>query len=333
MFQWCVLCIQTSKIYSASTKCHHTIHCWYYAHGWICVQYDGDVIDGFGTISSIDISSTFSSVFDKPWLEGIFSLSAMCIILYFQLMDTAVAPAIIQQLSTDGLWFKVFGTLDDDNAPMRALLLFGILCIACAAVLDMRVLIELAAIMNLVNHLLICGSILIMRYSHAIHEKYHSQLKERETQQSFQTKRKLMYQGHETQVNGHQIDEDIKEDENMDAIDHQIHDLNVKMEKSKEWSHASIVGLVWMYSVFSIMICILLFYYDQMRGIHINIWTFVTVFLCVVVVYLSGVFVYLHQRLQWRSWISPLENNKNEVFVSPWCPYLPLCGIILNSAM
>eukprot|EP01083_Nonionella_stella_P018649 51889_1 len=254
---------------------------------------------GLIPFESIDISSTYSSAFavmHKPWLEGIFSLGAMCIILYFQVMEMAVAPVIMQQLSGDGLWFKVFSALDDDdNTPMRALIVFAVLCISCAAVFDMRKLIELAAMMNLVSHILICGSILIMRYSHSIHEKYHTKLKEKETTQSFQTKRKIMYQGNETQL---MVEEDIKDDENMDVIDHQIHDLSVKMKASKEWRHGSVVALVWMYIAASIIICILVFYYDQIRGYHMNIWTFVTVFVCVFVVYLSGVFIYLHQSLE-----------------------------------
>ena len=82
---------------------------------------------------------------------------------------------------------------EEDNMPTRAMIFFGILCVSFASIFDMRLFIELAALMNLVSNTLICGGILILRYSHQIHEKYHQKLKENEVDnaQSFKYKRRV----------------------------------------------------------------------------------------------------------------------------------------------
>ena len=320
---------------------------------------------------AVNTSSTYSSVFtllDQWYFDAIFSIGAMLTIVFFKIINTARAPATIHQLSNDGLIFSCFSKLSDtDEMPMRAIIFFGILCVVSAGVFDMRLLFELGAMMNLVTNILICGSILILRYSHEIHEKYHKRLKEQESEQSFHDKRKKLrenYNGYNNGYNGFKsvggLDENKEDEENkypddtnnntydydmanvsnmspneenMDMIDYQIYRMTKKAEKAKEWQHTSITLLVWAYIIVTSIICFLLFYYDELRSFQLNVHTFITVILVITLIYFSGVFIYIHHTLNWKKWVSPLENNKKPIFLTPLFPYLPLAGIIINCIM
>merc|ERR1712062_650398 len=181
----------------------------------------------------------------------------------------------------------------------------AVVTVLMAFCMEFTFLIETAATMNVVSHLMVCGGTLFLRYSLTLHSSYHRILKKQKSAQSA----------------------------SLDEIDGEIERMRRRQRRLNQWTHCSLQCILSLFITICTVIGVLAFNYDEIRGWHLNVWTFCTAFLVMAGLYIFGVFVYLHHSLYWTTWITPMEGQRNFIYITPCLPYLPLIGIVLNVVM
>lgn len=270
---------------------------------------------------SVDIHSTFSSLFVTVdcslWIIISVAVCIMAVILFFEIRFVFKAPVLLQQLCADGLWIGYFGVLhtvhsihsvhSSHSLPIRAILVMAVCTVIVAFCVEFTFLVETAAMMNAVGHLMVCAGTLLLRYSSSVHDR-----KSKED-----AKGSICEESEDMQIDGQ-----IKRLRSRDSRPRRFNQMN-------QWTHCSLQSIVLLFIAIWIVIGILVFYYDDITGSHLNIWTFLTVFLVVTALYLVGLLVYFHCSFHWRSWI----NVNSSLYIAPCFPLMPLIGIVLNVVM
>lgn len=119
-------------------------------------------------------NSPFSQIFvllEKPALEILFTLSAIITIVYFRLLNINIVPYALKQLSTDGLFITYFSKMKNKRNSLCSIFIYGMFCIFFSMIFDINPLIQMVTIAILFTNILICSSVILLRYSYSIQSK------------------------------------------------------------------------------------------------------------------------------------------------------------------
>jgi APA family basic amino acid/polyamine antiporter len=118
----------------------------------------------------IDINAPVSDAFKQvglPWAQGIVSLGALAGITSVLLVMMLSQPRVLLAIARDGLLpASVFGAVHPRfRTPWRSTMLTGLVVAVLGAFLPLRILAELTNIGTLLAFVMVCISVLIMRYT------------------------------------------------------------------------------------------------------------------------------------------------------------------------
>jgi APA family basic amino acid/polyamine antiporter len=128
------------------------------------------VLTGMVRYDRIDINAPVSDAFKQvglPWAQGIVSLGALAGITSVLLVMMLSQPRVLLAIARDGLLPpSVFGAVHEKfRTPWKSTILTGIVVAILGAFLPLRILAELTNIGTLLAFVMVCISVLIMRYT------------------------------------------------------------------------------------------------------------------------------------------------------------------------
>jgi len=128
------------------------------------------VLTGMVRYDRIDINAPVSDAFKQvglPWAQGIVSLGALTGITSVLLVMMLSQPRVLLAIARDGLLPpSVFGAVHEKfRTPWKSTILTGIVVAILGAFLPLRILAELTNIGTLLAFVMVCISVLIMRYT------------------------------------------------------------------------------------------------------------------------------------------------------------------------
>ena len=128
------------------------------------------VLTGMVRYDRIDINAPVSDAFKQvglPWAQGIVSLGALTGITSVLLVMMLSQPRVLLAIARDGLLPpSVFGAIHEKfRTPWKSTILTGIVVAILGAFLPLRILAELTNIGTLLAFVMVCISVLIMRYT------------------------------------------------------------------------------------------------------------------------------------------------------------------------
>jgi APA family basic amino acid/polyamine antiporter len=128
------------------------------------------VLTGMVRYDHIDINAPVSDAFKQvglPWAQGIVSLGALAGITSVLLVMMLSQPRVLLAIARDGLLPpSVFGAVHPRfRTPWRSTMLTGLVVAILGAFLPLRILAELTNIGTLLAFVMVCISVLIMRYT------------------------------------------------------------------------------------------------------------------------------------------------------------------------
>ena len=128
------------------------------------------VLTGMVRYDRIDINAPVSDAFRQvglPWAQGIVSLGALAGITSVLLVMMLSQPRVLLAIARDGLLPQsFFGAVHERfRTPWKSTILTGIVVAILGAFLPLRILAELTNIGTLLAFVMVCVSVLIMRYT------------------------------------------------------------------------------------------------------------------------------------------------------------------------
>ena len=128
------------------------------------------VLTGMVRYDRIDINAPVSDAFRQvglPWAQGIVSLGALAGITSVLLVMMLSQPRVLLAIARDGLLPQsFFGAVHERlRTPWKSTILTGIVVAVLGAFLPLRILAELTNIGTLLAFVMVCVSVLIMRYT------------------------------------------------------------------------------------------------------------------------------------------------------------------------
>ena len=128
------------------------------------------VLTGMVPYDKIDIDAPVSNAFKQvglPWAQGLVSLGALTGITSVLLVMMLSQPRVLLAIARDGLLPpSVFGAVHEKfRTPWKSTILTGIVVAILGAFLPLRILAELTNIGTLLAFVIVCISVLIMRYT------------------------------------------------------------------------------------------------------------------------------------------------------------------------
>jgi APA family basic amino acid/polyamine antiporter len=128
------------------------------------------VLTGMVRYDRIDINAPVSDAFKQvglPWAQGIVSLGALTGITSVLLVMMLSQPRVLLAIARDGLLpTSFFGAVHEKfRTPWKSTILTGIVVAILGAFLPLRILAELTNIGTLLAFVMVCISVLIMRYT------------------------------------------------------------------------------------------------------------------------------------------------------------------------
>jgi APA family basic amino acid/polyamine antiporter len=128
------------------------------------------VLTGMVRYDKIDINAPVSDAFKQvglPWAQGIVSLGALAGITSVLLVMMLSQPRILLAIARDGLLPpSIFGAVHERfRTPWKSTMLTGAVVAILGAFLPLRILAELTNIGTLLAFVMVCISVLIMRYT------------------------------------------------------------------------------------------------------------------------------------------------------------------------
>ena len=128
------------------------------------------VLTGMVRYDRIDINAPVSNAFKQvglPWAQGIVSLGALAGITSVLLVMMLSQPRILLAIARDGLLPpSIFGAVHERfRTPWKSTMLTGAVVAILGAFLPLRILAELTNIGTLLAFVMVCISVLIMRYT------------------------------------------------------------------------------------------------------------------------------------------------------------------------
>jgi APA family basic amino acid/polyamine antiporter len=128
------------------------------------------VLTGMVRYDRIDINAPVSDAFKQvglPWAQGIVSLGALTGITSVLLVMMLSQPRVLLAIARDGLLPpSVFGAVHEKfRTPWKSTILTGIVVAILGAFLPLRILAELTNIGTLLAFVMVCISVLIMRFT------------------------------------------------------------------------------------------------------------------------------------------------------------------------
>jgi APA family basic amino acid/polyamine antiporter len=129
------------------------------------------IITGMVRYDQIDINAPIADAFRQkglPWAQRLVDIGAMTGITSVLLVLMLSQPRILLAMSRDGLLPKSFFAAVHDKfcTPWKSTILTGVFVSVLAGFLPLRILAELTNIGTLFAFVIVCASVLIMRYKH-----------------------------------------------------------------------------------------------------------------------------------------------------------------------
>jgi APA family basic amino acid/polyamine antiporter len=129
------------------------------------------IITGMVRYDQIDINAPIADAFRQkglPWAQRLVDIGAMTGITSVLLVLMLSQPRILLAMSRDGLLPKSFfaAVHDKFRTPWKSTILTGVFVSVLAGFLPLRILAELTNIGTLFAFVIVCASVLIMRYKH-----------------------------------------------------------------------------------------------------------------------------------------------------------------------
>jgi APA family basic amino acid/polyamine antiporter len=134
------------------------------------------VLTGMVRYDQIDINAPVSDAFRQvglPWAQGIVSLGALTGITSVLLVMMLSQPRVLLAIARDGLLPpSIFGAIHPKfRTPWKSTILTGIVVAVLGAFLPLRILAELTNIGTLLAFVMVCISVLIMRFTNPAAER------------------------------------------------------------------------------------------------------------------------------------------------------------------
>ena len=128
------------------------------------------VLTGMVPREKIDLNAPVSNAFavvGLPWAQFLISLGAIAGITSVLLVMMLSQPRVLLAIARDGLIpVSFFGAIHDKfRTPWKSTILTGVFVAIMAALLPLRILAELVNIGTLLAFVIVCGAVLIMRYT------------------------------------------------------------------------------------------------------------------------------------------------------------------------
>jgi basic amino acid/polyamine antiporter, APA family len=129
------------------------------------------IITGMVHYDQIDINAPVADAFRQkglPWAQRIIDIGAVTGITSVLLVLMLSQPRVLLAMARDGLIPQsFFGAVHEKfRTPYKSTILTGIIVASLAGFLPLRVLAELVNIGTLLAFVIVCGSVLVMRYRH-----------------------------------------------------------------------------------------------------------------------------------------------------------------------
>jgi basic amino acid/polyamine antiporter, APA family len=129
------------------------------------------VLTGMVRYDQIDINAPVADAFRQkglPWAQRLIDIGAITGITSVLLVMMLSQPRVLLAMARDGLLPPgVFGAVHDKfRTPWKSTILTGVFVSVMAAFLPLRILAELTNIGTLLAFVIVCSSVLIMRYKH-----------------------------------------------------------------------------------------------------------------------------------------------------------------------
>lgn len=128
------------------------------------------ILTGMVPYDKIDLNAPVSNAFavvGLPWAQFLISLGAIAGITSVLLVMMLSQPRVLLAIARDGLIPEsFFGAIHDKfRTPWKSTILTGVFVAIMAALLPLRILAELVNIGTLLAFVIVCGAVLIMRYT------------------------------------------------------------------------------------------------------------------------------------------------------------------------
>jgi APA family basic amino acid/polyamine antiporter len=129
------------------------------------------ILTGMVRYDQIDINAPVADAFRQkglPWAQRLIDIGAITGITSVLLVMMLSQPRVLLAMARDGLLPKgVFGAIHDKfRTPWKSTIITGIFVCVMAGFLPLRILAELTNIGTLLAFVIVCSSVLIMRYRH-----------------------------------------------------------------------------------------------------------------------------------------------------------------------
>ena len=129
------------------------------------------VLTGMVRYDQIDINAPVADAFRQkglPWAQRLIDIGAITGITSVLLVMMLSQPRVLLAMARDGLLPKgIFGAIHDKfRTPWKSTILTGVFVSCLAGFLPIRILAELTNIGTLLAFVIVCSSVLVMRYKH-----------------------------------------------------------------------------------------------------------------------------------------------------------------------